>query len=189
MICIMTNYKEAAQFFNIPFLPTDIMPGSPQLISDNKESTAHTRHRDRAGYDASGIWPNLFPPTPIVKPTIIDYAPPYPPISLIMTSPIIEPKVTPVVKAPELLIEAADTLKERATQRDATAQGERSMKRTVDAFNALTGKNLTEAEGWEFMVLLKLVRGRQGAFRKDDYVDGAAYCALLGECESKAVKQ
>lgn len=103
--------------------------------------------------------------------------------------PLLEPKIDPVIKAPALLLEAADTLKERATQRDAAAQGERSMKRTVEAFNALTGKSLTEAEGWEFMVLLKLVRGRQGAFRKDDYVDGAAYCALLGECESKAVKQ
>ena len=42
--------------------------------------------------------------------------------------------------------------------------GERSMASTVKAFNALTGHNLTESEGWEFMVLLKLVRGRQEIF-------------------------
>lgn len=84
---------------------------------------------------------------------------------------------------------AVKEMKDRAAQRDtqtvgAQAGGERSMAATVRAFNALTGKNLTEAEGWEFMILLKLVRGRQGAFRADDYVDAAAYAALLGECES-----
>lgn len=86
---------------------------------------------------------------------------------------------------------AVKEMKDRATQRD-TAQvgqgvgGERSMASTVRAFNALTKHNLTEAEGWEFMILLKLVRGRQGAFRMDDYTDAAAYAALLGECESTA---
>jgi len=85
---------------------------------------------------------------------------------------------------------AAKEMKDRASQRDTQTQtpggvsGERSMAATVRAFNALTGKNLTEADGWEFMILLKLVRGRQGAFRADDYVDAAAYCGLLGECES-----
>jgi len=93
---------------------------------------------------------------------------------------------------------AAKEMRDRATQRDVslgapnstlgngTGQpGERSMASTVKAFNALTGHNLTESEGWEFMVLLKLVRGRQGDFRMDDYVDAAAYSALLGECASQ----
>lgn len=85
---------------------------------------------------------------------------------------------------------AVKEMKDRAIQRDTPSDGakggggERSMAATVRAFNALTGKNLTEAEGWEFMILLKLVRGRQGAFRADDYVDAAAYAGLLGECES-----
>lgn len=94
------------------------------------------------------------------------------------------------------LEQAAKEMKDRAAQRDVAPKiggdpdkptmqgGERSMASTVKAFNALTGKNLTEAEGWEFMILLKLVRGRQGDFRMDDYTDAAAYSALLGECES-----
>lgn len=80
------------------------------------------------------------------------------------------------------LDEAVKAMKDRALQRD--AGGERSMASTVAAFNALTGHNLTEGEGWEFMILLKMVRGRQGGFRGDDYTDGAAYFGLLGECES-----
>jgi hypothetical protein len=75
-------------------------------------------------------------------------------------------------------------MKQRAQLRD-KPEGERSMATIVEAFNALTGKTLTEAEGWEFMLLLKMVRGRQGSFHADDYVDGAAYFGLLGECESK----
>lgn len=87
-------------------------------------------------------------------------------------------------EAHEFLQEGALAMAERAKSRDAQG-GERSMASTVAAFNALTGHNLTEEEGWEFMILLKLVRGRQGGFRADDYVDGAAYCGLLGEAASK----
>lgn len=81
------------------------------------------------------------------------------------------------------LEEGAKVMKQRAQLRD-KPQGERSMEAIVNTFNALTGKNLTEAEGWEFMILLKMVRGRQGHYNRDDYVDGAAYFGLLGECES-----
>lgn len=92
------------------------------------------------------------------------------------------------VHAYEFLDKAVNEMKDRAAQRDTTkpdgSGGERSMAATVKAFNALTGKTLTEAEGWEFMILLKLVRGRQGSFRADDYTDAAAYAGLLGECES-----
>ena len=91
--------------------------------------------------------------------------------------------MTNQVHAYKFLEEAVTQMKDRAVQRDKES-GERSMASTVAAFNALTGHNLTEAEGWEFMVLLKLVRGRQGKFRDDDYVDAAAYAGLLGECRS-----
>lgn len=77
-------------------------------------------------------------------------------------------------------------MRDRAAQRDNHSNGERSMAATVKAFNALTGHNLTEENGWEFMILLKLVRGRQGDFRMDDYTDAAAYSALLGECASNS---
>lgn len=88
------------------------------------------------------------------------------------------------IPAPDFLTDAIKQMKDRAAQRDAP-QGERSMATTVATFNALTGKNLSEKEGWEFMVCLKLVRGRQGSFRMDDYVDAAAFASLLGECSSK----
>lgn len=83
------------------------------------------------------------------------------------------------------IIEAgAKTLGDRGQLRD-QPQGERSMAALIRTFNALTGRDLTEAEGWEFMICLKLVRGRQGKFHLDDYVDAVGYAALLGECESK----
>ena len=83
--------------------------------------------------------------------------------------------------APEILVQAADCIGDRASQRD-QANGERSMARTVAAFNALTGHNLSEVDGWEFMAILKLARSRGGKHRLDDYVDGAAYFGLAGEC-------
>jgi hypothetical protein len=63
-------------------------------------------------------------------------------------------------------------------------EGERSMARTVAAFNAATGLALTEQQGWLFMIQLKAVRSQQGAFRADNFEDGAAYFALMGECAS-----
>lgn len=61
-------------------------------------------------------------------------------------------------------------------------QGERSMAATVEAFRAVTGVDMTEEQGWLFMLLLKAVRSQQGAYRADSYEDGAAYFALAGEC-------
>ncbi|NCQ56159.1 hypothetical protein GW797_08050 [Candidatus Parcubacteria bacterium] len=95
--------------------------------------------------------------------------------------------VEQVDKAHTFLEEAGTVMKQRAALRD-KPEGERSMEAIVSTFNALTGKGLTEAEGWEFMILLKMVRGRQGNYNRDDYVDLAAYGGLLGECvSSKAV--
>lgn len=88
------------------------------------------------------------------------------------------------IHATSFLESSIKEMRDRASQRDNHANGERSMASTVKAFNALTGHSLTEEEGWEFMILLKLVRGRQGTFRMDDYTDAAAYSALLGECAS-----
>ncbi|QWY83511.1 hypothetical protein [Rhizobium phage RHph_X2_28B] len=81
------------------------------------------------------------------------------------------------------LEEAAKTLGKRASDRD--LQEERSMKRTVEMFNTLYGTNLTETQGWTFMVLLKLVRSATGPYKQDDYVDGPAYFGLAGESRSK----
>lgn len=85
----------------------------------------------------------------------------------------------------QLLAAAANTIDNRATERD--LEQERSMAGTVQAFNAIYGTNLSEAQGWAFMVLLKLKRQTVGPFKVDDYVDGSAYFALLGE--SRAAEQ
>ena len=66
--------------------------------------------------------------------------------------------------APDLLIMAADTIGNRAAERD-SAEGERSMARAVQMFNVWRGPRaqtpMNEPDGW---------------------VDGAAYMALC--CES-----
>ena len=91
-------------------------------------------------------------------------------------------------RAGDYLLEAADAISDRAAERDAI-NGERSMARAVQMFNAWregsTGPGLSQRDGWIFMVLLKLSRARQGKFRRDDYVDAAAYCALAGECQQQ----
>lgn len=85
--------------------------------------------------------------------------------------------------AASILQQAKDCLVNRAVERD--KEQERSMKSCVEAFNALTGKSLTETEGWIFMVVLKLARSQGGSFKTDDYVDMAAYAALAGESGSE----
>ena len=83
------------------------------------------------------------------------------------------------VTAENLLRTAAETLKERATTRD--LESERSMKKTVELFNKLHGTELTEIEGWSFMMLLKMVRANAGKLNPDDYIDLIGYGALLAE--------
>lgn len=86
----------------------------------------------------------------------------------------------PLPDACSILIDGADAITARANQRD-QPNGERSMARTVNAFNAMFGTQLTEPQGWQFMQLLKMARSSAGAHHLDDYTDGAAYCALAGE--------
>jgi hypothetical protein len=82
--------------------------------------------------------------------------------------------------APEILEVAAGHILARGNSRD-LPQGERSMRRTVDAFNAITGLVLSERDGWLFMAILKAARATAGGHNPDDYEDGAAYFALAGE--------
>lgn len=94
------------------------------------------------------------------------------------------PVDTSGVTANEILRQGVAHMEERAKTYD-NGKGERSIGKTVAAFNAITGHNLTEEEGWMFMVTLKMVRTQQGAFKQDSYEDGAAYCALMGEAAAK----
>ena len=85
------------------------------------------------------------------------------------------------MKAQDLLRNSAQHIEDRAAARD-QQEGERSMSRTVRAFNALTGHNLSERDGWMFMVALKSARACSSAKGlPDDYEDLAAYAALAGE--------
>lgn len=85
------------------------------------------------------------------------------------------------MNATETLKRAAEIMDERGKQYD-KPDGERSMAATVAAFNAQTGRDLTEAEGWLLMVNLKIVRDRQRvAPHKDSCEDLIAYSALYAE--------
>jgi hypothetical protein len=85
------------------------------------------------------------------------------------------------VTATALLDAAAGHMHDRAATYD-RPEGERSMGRTVAAFNEITGRDLTESEGWLLMVTLKLVRGQQRTEpHRDSAEDAVAYAALYGE--------
>lgn len=86
----------------------------------------------------------------------------------------------PPLEAQDILDAAHEAIGDRAASRD--VDKERSMARTVATFNALTGHQLTEVQGWQFMATLKLARAQGGRLNMDDYIDGAAYMALAGEC-------
>lgn len=85
-----------------------------------------------------------------------------------------------MTRAPDILTAALGHMQDRAATYD-KPEGERSMPATVAAFNALTGHTLTAEQGWLFMTVLKLCRTQQGGHRPDNYEDGAAYFALMGE--------
>ncbi|MGH1372963.1 MAG: DUF6378 domain-containing protein [Cellvibrionaceae bacterium] len=84
--------------------------------------------------------------------------------------------------AASILRKGAGHIEDRAASRDCAESGERSMSKTVKAFNALYGHELTEEQGWQFMCILKKARASQGGYNADDYEDDAAYAALAGEC-------
>ena len=88
------------------------------------------------------------------------------------------------MKAPDYLKKGMQHMLDRAAERD-NEDGERSMARAIAAFNAQEGTNLTEAQGWRFMVQLKYSRSCGGKHVDDDYEDMAAYAGLAGEASSK----
>lgn len=116
------------------------------------------------------------------------------------TKPILESLVVNGVPTPlaqpahTFLTQAAETIQQRAAQRDNTGgNGERSMAATVAAFNVIEGTTLTERQGWAFMQTLKLVRAassaRNGVPDLDSHIDGAGYAALAGECVARGGAQ
>lgn len=92
--------------------------------------------------------------------------------------------------ADEILQIAEETIAQRGVMYDSTGQQqERSMGKVVAMFNALTGHELTNEQGWKFMCLLKLARSEQGEFSLDSFIDLAAYAALAGEEAAKHNQQ
>lgn len=82
-----------------------------------------------------------------------------------------------------LLTKAAAIMTERGKTYD-SPEGERSMGKTVAAFNAITGFGLTESEGWLLMLLLKQVRlFTREEYHADSAEDTIAYAALLAEAK------
>lgn len=93
-----------------------------------------------------------------------------------------------MIKASEFLTDAASLLEERGKQYD-KPEGERSMGKTVAMFNACTGRDLTEAEGWLLLQCLKDVRlFQRPGFHLDSAVDGIAYAALMAEAKQSEAK-
>jgi hypothetical protein len=88
--------------------------------------------------------------------------------------------MTDTIRATDVLLEAAEMIHARASQRD-HATGERSIPRAVAMYNVLTGQSVSERDGWILQALLKLSRAQGGRHHLDDYVDAAAYIALAAE--------
>lgn len=85
-----------------------------------------------------------------------------------------------------LLEDGLKVLSERGKQYDPAGKTERSMEKIVAAFKIITGKELTEAEGWMFMAILKQVRSFQRpGFHADSAQDFVCYSALYGEAKAK----
>lgn len=84
--------------------------------------------------------------------------------------------------APDFCQKAADLMAERGKTYDKGGKAERSMAATVTAFNAITGRDLSEPEGWLLMSLVKRVRQYQNpSFHRDSAEDAVAYAALEAE--------
>lgn len=95
-------------------------------------------------------------------------------------------KSTITFRAEDYLDEGKKVLAERGKQYDTLGQAERSMGKAVAAFQIITGISMTEAQGWEFMAVLKQVRlFQRPGFHKDSVQDLVNYAALCGEAKAQ----
>ncbi|VVE51578.1 hypothetical protein PCO31111_04755 [Pandoraea communis] len=92
------------------------------------------------------------------------------------------------VTAGGLLFKAKEHMDARAEQYD-KPEGERSMGKAVEAFNAITGRDLCEPEGWLLLQVLKDVRlFQRPGYHADSAEDCIAYAALKGEAKAREAK-
>lgn len=96
---------------------------------------------------------------------------------------------TEPVTAPDFLQSALNTLTQRGKDYD-KPEGERSASAVAVAFNAITGRNLTEAEVWLVLQLVKDVRQWQNPerYHADSAIDCVAYAALKAEALAGGAK-
>lgn len=104
---------------------------------------------------------------------------------------IAEPYNTPKAKpqpsrnAAKIAQDALQHISDRAATYD-QADGERSAVKCAAAFNAITGKDLTESDVWLLLAILKMVRQFSTPdYHKDSAEDLIAYSALLAESLEK----
>ena len=89
-------------------------------------------------------------------------------------------ETTPAIR---ILQTAANHMRDRAATYD-KPEGERSMGKTVEAFNAVTGRDLSESEGWLLLQILKDVRlFQRPGYHADSAEDCVAYAALKAEAK------
>lgn len=93
-------------------------------------------------------------------------------------------ETTPAVR---ILQTASNHMRDRAATYD-KPEGERSMGKTVEAFNAVTGRDLSESEGWLLLQILKDVRlFQRPGYHADSAEDCVAYAALKAEAKMAEV--
>ena len=150
--------ERVAKWWGWPIVPTENSPKEPDgwewFNGDAGMALVHSVHDPITRADWQDARNCVVKPTPTTKPTRLT--------------------------APDFLERGAQHMRDRAAQRD-KPDGERSMARAVAAFNAQEGTNLTEEQGWRFMMQLKYSRSCAGVFVADDYEDMAAYAGLAGE--------
>lgn len=82
--------------------------------------------------------------------------------------------------AEDFMEKAASTLVARGREYDGV-WGERSGGRIAAAFNAITGRDLSSAEVYLLLLVLKQVRQFNGKYHRDSAVDAISYAALMAE--------
>ena len=88
------------------------------------------------------------------------------------------------MNALDILHAASNHMADRAKTYD-KPDGERSMGKAVAAFNAITGRDLSESEGWLLLQILKDVRlFQRPGYHADSAEDCVAYAALKAEAKA-----
>ena len=82
----------------------------------------------------------------------------------------------------QIFQEAYSTLESRGKTYDPEIGQERSMEKITEAFNIMTGHELSIADGWLFMQILKEVRQQTSPeFHRDSMIDKLSYVLLEAE--------